>query len=189
MLSQFSYPFNSTSILYIYYFVWSNLNFLHNSQWITFPIQSCLGLILFCAISLFESFSNQRFLVVFLLSFSDSKSPLIRRSILTNLISSVVWRVSIIPLISSSSHPLSKPLVTIPSMLTTIGITVTLRYQDFLFSGKIQVFVFSLSYLFVSFYLIYFCSFICLKYIKKRLLLFKYIHRPTVSALLLKMEP
>ena len=30
-------------------FVWSNLNFLHNSQWITFPTQSCLVLYSFCA--------------------------------------------------------------------------------------------------------------------------------------------
>ena len=30
-------------------FVWSNLNFLHNSQWITFPKHSCLVLYSFCA--------------------------------------------------------------------------------------------------------------------------------------------
>ena len=29
--------------------VWSNFNFLHNSQWITFPTQSCLVLYSFCA--------------------------------------------------------------------------------------------------------------------------------------------
>ena len=29
--------------------VWSNLNFLHSSQWITLPIQSCLVLYSFCA--------------------------------------------------------------------------------------------------------------------------------------------
>ena len=32
-----------------YLLVWSNLNFLHNSQWITFPNQSCLVLYPFCA--------------------------------------------------------------------------------------------------------------------------------------------
>ena len=38
------------SLLYIYHlFVWSNLNFLHNTQWITFPTQSCLVLYSFCA--------------------------------------------------------------------------------------------------------------------------------------------
>ena len=30
--------------LCIYYLVWSNFNFLHNFQWITFPTQSCLFL-------------------------------------------------------------------------------------------------------------------------------------------------
>ena len=36
--------------LYIYHLlVWSNLNFLHISQWITLPTQSCLALSSFCA--------------------------------------------------------------------------------------------------------------------------------------------
>ena len=30
-------------------FVWSNFNFLHNSQWIALPTQSCLVLYIFCA--------------------------------------------------------------------------------------------------------------------------------------------
>ena len=30
-------------------FVWSNFNFLHNSQWITLPTQSCIFLHSFCA--------------------------------------------------------------------------------------------------------------------------------------------
>ena len=30
-------------------FIWSNLNFLYNSQWITLPKQSCLALYSFCA--------------------------------------------------------------------------------------------------------------------------------------------
>ena len=30
-------------------FVWSNLNFLHNSRWITFPTQSCLVLYSLCS--------------------------------------------------------------------------------------------------------------------------------------------
>ena len=35
------------SVLCIYHiFLWSNLNFLHNSQWISFPTQSCLVLLL-----------------------------------------------------------------------------------------------------------------------------------------------
>ena len=36
--------------LYIYHlFVWSHVNFLHISQWITLPTQSCLVLYFFCA--------------------------------------------------------------------------------------------------------------------------------------------
>ena len=38
------------SWLCIYHlFVWSNFNFLHNSQWITFPTKLCLILYYFCA--------------------------------------------------------------------------------------------------------------------------------------------
>ena len=38
------------STLCIYHlFVWSNVNFLHNSQWITFSAHSCLALYSFCA--------------------------------------------------------------------------------------------------------------------------------------------
>ena len=42
--------YRTDSRLCIYYlFEWSNLNFLHNSQWITFPTQSCLVLYSLCA--------------------------------------------------------------------------------------------------------------------------------------------
>ena len=43
--------FSRTGVgLCIYHlFVWVNLNFLHNSQWIILPIQSCLVLYSFCA--------------------------------------------------------------------------------------------------------------------------------------------
>ena len=44
--------------LYIYhFFVWSNFSFLHNSQCITFPAQSCLLLHSFCA-NLLQSFKT-----------------------------------------------------------------------------------------------------------------------------------
>ena len=56
----------TSSDLCIYHLVvWSNFNFLHNSQWITFPNKSCYS---------FESFSHQRELIVFHWSLSDSKS-------------------------------------------------------------------------------------------------------------------
>ena len=38
-----------TGLCIYHLFVWSNLNFLHISQWITLPTQSCLALYSFCA--------------------------------------------------------------------------------------------------------------------------------------------
>ena len=39
----------TNSSFHIYHLVaWSNFNFLHNSQWITLPIQLCLNLFSFC---------------------------------------------------------------------------------------------------------------------------------------------
>ena len=44
------------AVLCIYYLlVWSNLNFLHISQWITLPTQSCLALLLLLLLLLFYS--------------------------------------------------------------------------------------------------------------------------------------
>ena len=59
---------------------------------------------------------------------SDSKSPqgswtLI--NIRADLINSLVWMVSTRLLISKSSSPFINPLVTVPSVLITIGITAT----------------------------------------------------------------
>ena len=74
-------------------FVWSNLNFLHISQWITLPTQSCLVLYSFCANLLHSlimwlivsSLSQhslhllfcwvQYYMMTFHWSLSDSKSP------------------------------------------------------------------------------------------------------------------
>ena len=43
--------FSRTGAVLCFYhlFIWSNLNFLHISQWITLPTQSCLTLYSFCA--------------------------------------------------------------------------------------------------------------------------------------------
>ena len=43
-----SFSWTDPGLCIYYLFVWSNLNFLHNSQWITFPTQSCLVLYSFC---------------------------------------------------------------------------------------------------------------------------------------------
>ena len=76
--------------------------------------------------------------MVFHRSLSDSKSPQVSRtllSILVDLNNSVVSMVSTRSLISTSSNPLTSPLtsplVTVPSGLITIGITVTFMFQNF----------------------------------------------------------
>ena len=43
------FPGTGAGLCIYHLFVWSNLNFLHISQWITFPTQSCLVLYSFCA--------------------------------------------------------------------------------------------------------------------------------------------
>ena len=44
-----SFSRTGTGLCIYYLLAWSNLNFLHISQWITLPIQSCLALYSFCA--------------------------------------------------------------------------------------------------------------------------------------------
>ena len=43
-----SFSWTGVGLCKYYLFVWSNLNFLHNSQWITLPTQSYLFLFSFC---------------------------------------------------------------------------------------------------------------------------------------------
>ena len=84
----------------------------------------------------FVSFSRQRLLMVFYWSLRDSESPEISRTILSflaDLNSAVVWMVSIRPLISKSSSPCTKSLVTVPSERNIIGIAFTFT-SDSLFS-------------------------------------------------------
>ena len=69
---------------------------------------------------------------------SDNKSPLVSWTLLrnpANLDSAVVSMISLLPMISNSSSLLSKPLRTVPSVPTTISITVTfLRVSQLLSS-------------------------------------------------------
>ena len=44
-----SFSWTGAGLCIYHLFVWSNLNFLHISQWITLPIQSCLVLYSFCS--------------------------------------------------------------------------------------------------------------------------------------------
>ena len=63
----------------------------------------------------------------------------------------MVWMVSILPQISNSSSLLSKPLETVPSTLTIIGITITLiHHSSFSFSSKVLVFVYLLDLFYFS---------------------------------------
>ena len=83
------------------------------------------------SILLLASFSNQ---LVFHMRLRDSKFPLVFRtllSVLTVLNNTVVWTVSVRPLISKSSSLFTKPLGIVPSAPTTIGITVTFMFQSF----------------------------------------------------------
>ena len=44
-----SFSWTDSGLCIYHLFVWSNLDFLHSFQWITFPTQSCLVLFYFCA--------------------------------------------------------------------------------------------------------------------------------------------
>ena len=79
-------------------------------------------------------FSDQHWLMVSLWSLGDSKSPQVSRTILRilpDLNTSVVWVVSTRALISKSSSPCTKLLMTVPGAPITIGITVTFIFHSF----------------------------------------------------------
>ena len=82
----------------------------------------------------FESFSHQRYLMVFLRSLSDNKSPQVSRtlpSILVNFNNAVVWMVSTCSLIYKYSSPFTNPSEIVPSAPITNGITVTFMLHSF----------------------------------------------------------
>ena len=87
-------------------------------------------------------------------SLSDSKSSQVSRtllSILTVLNNTVFCMKSIRPLISKSSSPFINPLVTVPSVPITIGITVTFMFHSFFFSPLVRSWYLSLFSLSFSF--------------------------------------
>ena len=105
-------------------------------------------------IIIIASFSHQLILVAFHWSLSDGKSPRVLRVLLSILaiLNNVSDRMlSTLPLISNSSGSISKPLGTIPSAQTTIGITVTFMFHSFCsFFGKVQVLTYSFSFVFIQ---------------------------------------
>ena len=131
-------------------FVWSNLNSLHISQWITLPTQSCLVLYSFCALLLlFNS------LWVFNISISwwpfTSQVSRTLLSILAILNNVVVWMIFTHPIISKPSSRCTNLLVTVPRAPITIGITVTFIFHNFFqFLSKVQVLI--LLFTFFQFY-------------------------------------
>ena len=88
----------------------------------------------------FESFSHQPLPMVFHGSLSDSKFSQVSRtllSILADLNNVLVWMFPTCPFISKSSSPSTNPLVTVPSVPITIGITVTFMFHSF-FSSLVR---------------------------------------------------
>ena len=61
---------------------------------------------------------------------SDSKSSRVS-SILADLNNTLVWMVSISPVIFNSSSPCTNPLVTVPRAPITIGINISFMFHSF----------------------------------------------------------
>ena len=101
-------------------------------------------------------------------SLNDSKSPQVSRtllSILADLNSAVIWMVFSRVLISISSSPFTNPLVTVPSALITIGITVTFMFHSFFNSlaRSRYLSLFSPTFNFIYWSANYYCYFTLLR--------------------------
>ena len=62
-------------------------------------------------------------------------------SILADIINAVAQMVSTRPLISKSSGLCTNPLVIVPIVPITIGLTVTFMFHSFQFSSKVEVLI------------------------------------------------
>ena len=114
---------------------------LHNFPWILFPNQLYALFYSFCVSllhSLITSLSRKHWVAGF------------HWCTLADFNNGVFWMVSILPMISHSSSPLSNPLETVSSTPTTIGITVNLMFHSFC-SSQVRfkyLSLFSLSFIF-----------------------------------------
>ena len=83
--------------------------------------------------------------MVFHLSFSDSKSPQVSRTLLRILVilnNAVVWMVYTRSPTSKSSSPFNNPLVTVLKVRITMGIIVTFMFRSFFqFPCKVEVLI------------------------------------------------
>ena len=91
-----------------------------------------------------ESFSHQRYLMVFHESLSDSKSLWVFKTFLSILTNCGLGGINFSSDFQFLQSLLSRSLRTISSTLTTICISVTF----ILFSGEVQAFIFSFSLIF-----------------------------------------
>ena len=104
----------------------------HEQRHVLSCVQSIRSLLSNYYFLLIESFSHQRLRMIFHWSLRDNKSPQVSRTLLSiqaNLSNALVWIVSTRSLISKSSSPFTKPLVTVPRAPITIGITVTFMFH------------------------------------------------------------
>ena len=137
--------FHNFFILLLIYF--SQVSFTHLSSWSftkVWVIESLLrSLGLLCVPQLFHivinlllaSFFHPFKQLVFHKSLSDHKFPRVSwtlLSFLADLKDAIVWRVSILRLISSSTILSSKLLETVQRAPTIIGIAITLMFHSFL---------------------------------------------------------
>ena len=159
--------------------VWSNLNFLQISQWITLPTQyylalySCrhsLHLLLCCDWSIFALIRLVIIIIIIImiwvfnisiswLSFTGVwetasllKSPGLFSSILAVFNNAVVWMVSTLPPTSKSSRPFNNPLVTVPKAPITIAMIITIMFYSFFFNSLARSRYLSLFSHFFQFY-------------------------------------
>ena len=123
------YMKNNIYLLFIYIYIYI---FMHIYCLYICFLSLSLSIYIYIYMYMYYSFECS-FHQLMVFHWSDSKSPWISRTlcILTDLNNAVVWMVFTRPLISKSSSFWTKPLVTVPSMQSTIGITVNFLFHIF----------------------------------------------------------